>query len=73
MDNVKMEDTMSQPLINKKEACKLINCSVRLLDDLRKTEGLPYIMVGGLVRFSRQHLAEWCQQREVNGKKGGNE
>lgn len=60
-------DVVSTPnLIDKPSVAKMLGCSVRQVDYLRK-ESLPFIMVGSLVRFDVQQVRKWISRQAVNG------
>jgi len=48
-------------LLTKKEVAKCLSCSVRNVDTLRKTAGLPYVLMGRLVRFRPSDIQE-CER-----------
>ena len=48
-------------LLTKKEVAQCLSCSVRNVDTLRKTAGLPYVLIGRLVRFRPSDIQEWMQ------------
>lgn len=48
-------------LLTKKEVAKCLSCSVRNVDTLRKTAGLPYVLMGRLVRFRPSDIQEWMR------------
>lgn len=54
-------------LIGKPAVAKMLGCSVRLVDDLRKKKNLPAIRIGGLVKFDPLAIARWRQQQEEKG------
>lgn len=66
--NCNLDAVANHPrLTDKKGVAKFLCCSVRLIDDLRKKAGLPFLTVGThLVRFNLDHVAEWVRQREQN-------
>lgn len=55
---VTMTDKMPD-LLTKKDVAEWLSCSVRSVDTLRVTSGLPYILLGRLVRFRRSDVQEW--------------
>lgn len=42
----------------------MLNCSVRQVDYLRQRDGLPFIRVGGAVKFRPEAIREWKKERE---------
>ncbi|MBQ9740426.1 MAG: helix-turn-helix domain-containing protein [Kiritimatiellae bacterium] len=48
-------------LLTKKEVAQCLSCSVRNVDTLRKTAGLPYVLMGRLVRFRPSDIQEWMR------------
>ena len=53
---------MDNRLLNKDELCEWLNISRATLDRWR-TQGLPYIKTGRLVRFDRNQVQEWLDQK----------
>ena len=53
-------------LIDKPSVARMLGCSVRQVDYLRKGS-LPVIMIGSLVRFDVQRVQEWISRQAVNG------
>lgn len=59
--------TEEAPLLTVKEVCKLLNVSQRFV--YRRTERgasdpIPFIRVGGHLRFRRQTIYDWVAERE---------
>lgn len=55
-------------LLNKKEAAKLLNCSVRSIDHWKSQGLLAYVKVGCYVRFERSSLLDFVQNHQINSK-----
>lgn len=64
-----MTEILSEKLLlnltNKRGVAKMLHCSVRQIDFLRKHEGLPSVKVGNLVRFDPCSIEQWVKDREV--------
>ncbi len=58
---------MEKEILNVDEACELLSISRRKLYKLKK-EGLPYIKLGGSIRFDKEKVLEWVRQFEVSDK-----
>lgn len=54
--------------LNTKEACELLGVSRTKLYELKK-EGLPYIKLGGSLRFDKDQVIEWVRQFTTSDKK----
>lgn len=54
---------MSESL-TKKEVADLLKCSVRSVDSLRTNDGLPCVKLGRLVRFSREAVQAWLEEKQ---------
>jgi len=53
-------------ILDKKQAAKLLNVSVRQIDFLRAEKNLPWRSFGALVRFDRAELEAWAEgQRRI--------
>jgi excisionase family DNA binding protein len=50
-------------LIDKKEAAKLLSCSVPTIERLVRENKIPSIKIGGLRRFSKSELLNFCQNQ----------
>ena len=55
-------------LMNKKEMCEFLKCSPRKVDYLREREGLPFIRIGGAIRFSIESVNQWVQTTASNNE-----
>ena len=55
-------------LLDTRDAARLLGLSKSFLehDRLRPALGIPYIKLGGLVRYDPQGLLEWARARVVN-------
>ena len=58
------ETEQTSRFIDKKEAARMLSCSVRLIDYLRK-DGLPLIRLGSKVIFDPKDILRWCRQRKT--------
>lgn len=56
-------------LLNKRQICEYLQCSQRHLDDLRGKQGLPFICLGGRIRFDLDNVKQWVKNREMQNKK----
>lgn len=54
---------MSESL-TRKEVADLLKCSVRSVDSLRKNYGLPCVKLNRLVRFSREAVEAWLEEKQ---------
>lgn len=52
--------------LRKQEAAKYLSISTRTLDELRKTKDLPFLFIGGQVRFQQEALDDWVQAQNTN-------
>ena len=48
----------------KKDLADYLKVSIRQVDVLREKHGLPWIMVGGMVRFRKEDVDEWLLRRQ---------
>lgn len=55
-------------MLNKKQAAKLLNVSVRQIDFLRAKKNLPWVAFGQCVRFDREELEAWVNE---NARRSG--
>lgn len=53
-------------LMDKRGVAKKLNCSVRQVDSLREKEGLPFVKLGGSVKFVPEHVDVWIEANTVN-------
>ena len=56
MENVK--------LLNKKQMGEVLQCSVRQIDYLREKAGLPFVKMGGVIRFDLDSVKQWIKSNE---------
>lgn len=49
-------------LLDKEALADLFHCSKRQIDCLRERRNLPYVKLGGLVRFDLQEVKRWLMQ-----------
>ena len=50
--------------LNVQEVADLLKCSVRTVNYLRTNEGFPCVKLGRLVRFSRDAVQAWLEERQ---------
>ena len=55
-------------LLNKRQIGEYLQCSQRQIDYLRE-QGLPFICLGGRIRFDLDNVKQWVKNREVQNKK----
>lgn len=62
-------------LMDKRGVAEMLDCSLRQVDALREKDGLPFMKLGGLVKFQREDVQRWLRTKMVNppssGEKGG--
>lgn len=46
------------------DVADLLKCSVRTVNYLRTNDGLPCVKLGRLVRFSRDAVEAWLEERQ---------
>lgn len=46
------------------DVADLLKCSVRTVNYLRTNDGLPCVKLGRLVRFSREAVQAWLEERQ---------
>ena len=56
---------MTNDILTEPEACELLRLSRSTLHRLRDQDGLPFLQVGRSVRYSRQQIETWLQQKRV--------
>jgi excisionase family DNA binding protein len=54
---------LTEKLINTNELAELLGVSVMTISRLR-SKGMPYMKLGGSVRFDPSKIKEWMQSRE---------
>lgn len=54
-------------LMTKQEVATMLQCTVRGVDSLRKSAGLPWLAIGRKVLFSRGLVEKWLKERVRNG------
>ncbi|MGY4197848.1 helix-turn-helix domain-containing protein [Bradyrhizobium sp. USDA 4520] len=52
-------------LLTAKEVAKLLQLSESKVRDLQSTRHLPFIKVGGAVRFEKRDIVEYLKRRKV--------
>lgn len=63
-----------KPLLDKKQAARLLGVCERSLDYFRTRENLPYHIIGGkLIRFSEDEIEQWAIGRDGKSSKQNNE
>ncbi len=55
--------TQDKLLLSSREACRLLNVSPRTLWAWRKAGKIPFLQIGGVVRFSRPALEQWVAEQ----------
>ncbi len=66
----KLNSSEPDPYLNKKEAAKLLRCSVSTIDNYRRAGALKRYNFGSSVRFKRLELLEMIEELATS-KKGG--
>jgi DNA binding domain, excisionase family len=51
--------------LTKDEVAKILRVSERTIDNLRKNQGLPYVTVGGLIRFTEEDINTWLRNQST--------
>jgi excisionase family DNA binding protein len=51
-------------LLNSAEAAILLNVSKRLVEELARRGELPHVRIGRFIRFRRETLNRWIEERE---------
>lgn len=54
---------MENALMNTKEVAAMLRVSPRQVDVLRQKNALPFIAVGGSIRFDRADVAGWLKSQ----------
>ncbi len=54
---------MDDRIFTKDELADYLRITVRMVDKLR-SEGMPCLMIGRLVRFRKQDVMEWLEERQ---------
>ena len=54
--------------LKKNEVAKLLQCSPRQVDYLKKYKGLPYVEIGGLIRYDLESVKYWALNQQKSGK-----
>ncbi len=52
-------DLLAEPLLDAREAAKLLHVPRSTLYELVRSRGLPHVRVGRTLRFTRQDLSAW--------------
>jgi excisionase family DNA binding protein len=58
-----MSATLNEPLLNVREAARVLSVSVRTVYGLIESGQLPAFRVGGQLRLSRDALASWLAKQ----------
>ena len=58
-------------LMNKKQMSEFLSVSPRQLDYLRERNSLPYLKIGGGVRFCREDVLKWLEGQKKNCEQKG--
>lgn len=56
---------MEDDILTKEEIAKLLKVTVRTVDRMR-SEGMPYFKVGNAVRFRKEKVIQWLEQKGKN-------
>lgn len=56
---------MDLQLLDKKEMAAALKLSVRTLEHMVLNKKIPYLKLGGPVRFDPKRVQDWLQTREV--------
>lgn len=59
---------MGKKLLTAKEVAEILGVAQSTVYKLKK-EGLPYLKIGGSVKFDEDDLAEWIEKCKVSDKK----
>ncbi len=60
-----IEDGPSSSLLNIREVAELLNVSVTSVRRLQRARKLPFVKVGGSVRFDQSDIASYMKARRV--------
>lgn len=55
-----------QRLLTAKDVADLLQCSLQHVYNLVWRGEIPYVKVGGLLRFQRERLIEWLHERSTS-------
>ena len=55
----------NQRLLTAKDVAELLQCSLQHIYNLVWREEIPYVKVGGLLRFRKERLIEWLNERST--------
>lgn len=58
-------------LLTIRELADILRCTPKHILVLRNSYGLPYLQIGGLVRFRRSDVDEWLEDFEHSKTKKG--
>jgi len=50
----------------KKEVADYLKVTVRQIDILRERHGLPFVKIGGVIRFRIEDVEKWLNSQAVN-------
>ena len=64
LDSATAAVPIADRLLDSAEAAILLNVSKRLVEDLARREELPHVPIGRFVRFRRETLLHWIEERE---------
>ncbi len=51
-------------ILTKKEIAKKLKISERTIDNLRRSQGLPFAVVGRSIRFDEAAIDDWFRKRQ---------
>jgi excisionase family DNA binding protein len=55
----------NQQLLTAKDVADFLQCSLQHVYNLVWREEIPYVKVGGLLRFQKERLIEWLHERST--------
>lgn len=58
---------MEEEIFTKEELAKFLKTTIRTVDRLR-TEGMPFFRIGNMVRFNKEKVLAWLEEREEDNK-----
>ena len=62
-----MKECLQRMLLDEKQLAKIINRSVRTLrNDRCQGRGLPYVKIGGSIRYSLADVERYLKRRRIN-------
>ena len=55
---------MENTILTKSEVAEKLKICVRTIDNLRKSEGLPFAIIGRSIRFMEAAIDDWLQRQQ---------